>query len=223
MANQAVRAGYSRQFPAGLPSSGPTTENGTNNGNPVQVEILIDGAFTDITPLVYARSPISISYGQTDESSVANTGSCSFLINNRDGRFSPRNPNSPLYGKIGRNTQCKVSVPNGFGTNTRFWGEITTWPQNWDTTGLDVWVEVQASGILRRLTQAATALRSTLYQGLSGDDLAAVNPPIAYWPGEDGPGATQVASATNGPAMQVSGSPTFANYSGAACSSPLPT
>jgi len=177
----------------------------------------------DITSLVYSRSPVSITYGQTDESSVANTGSCTFLINNRDGRFSPRNPLSPLFGKIGRNTQCRVSVPDGFTQNVRFWGEITTWPQNWDTTGLDVWVEVQASGILRRLSQAAVALRSTLYQGLTSATLLSVNPPVSYWPCEDSAGATQIASGNGGRAMQITGSPTLADYSGLASSSPLPT
>ncbi|HEX5568187.1 MAG TPA: hypothetical protein VFY14_14885, partial [Streptomyces sp.] len=37
----------------------------------------------------------------------------SITINNRNGRFSPRNPESDLYGLIGRNTRCRLSVPGG--------------------------------------------------------------------------------------------------------------
>src|SRR5690349_24338994 len=78
---------------------------------------------------------VSISRGQPDESTRANPGRCSFQLNNRDGRFSPRNPLSPLYGKIGRNQPVRVSVPNGNVKAYRIWGEVTSLPQWWDTTG----------------------------------------------------------------------------------------
>jgi hypothetical protein len=40
-------------------------------------------------------------------------GSCTITFNNKGGYFSPRNPLSPLYGQIGRNTPVRVSAVGG--------------------------------------------------------------------------------------------------------------
>ncbi|MDX2623859.1 hypothetical protein PV356_30850 [Streptomyces sp. WI03-5b] len=67
----------------------------------------------------------------------------------------------------------------------RFTGEITSWPVRWDTSGSDVWVSIVASGVTRRLGQGQKALQSTLRRRVPSDpDL------VAYWPMEDGDGAT---------------------------------
>lgn len=78
----------------------------------IKVEALIDGLWTNITDYVYKES-ISIERGSADESSYSQPTKCAFLLNNIDGRFSPRNPNSPYYGKIGKNTPILVSVMGG--------------------------------------------------------------------------------------------------------------
>jgi hypothetical protein len=83
--------------------------------------------------------------------------------------------------------------------SVRFVGEASSWPPRWDVTGTDVYVPMEASGILRRLTQGnPTPLRSTMYRGLVRLD----NPPKAYWPCEDGTDATELASGVGGPPMQ---------------------
>lgn len=89
---------------------------------------------------------------------------------------------------------------------TRFYGEVPSWPIRWDTSGKNVWVQIEASGISRRLAQGAKPLRSALYRALSG----APQKITAYWPLEDGAGATRAASALSGGSpLKVSGQVTF--------------
>src|SRR5690606_16436632 len=122
---------------------------------PVQVEMWT-GEWVDITNYVYARGGGSIAFsrGMPDEGNGPDPGLCTFQLNNRDGRFSPRNPMSPYYGLIGRNTPVRVSVNLGEVAEVdriRWVGEISEWPVRWDVSGQDVWVDVRAQGILRRL------------------------------------------------------------------------
>ena len=55
--------------------------------------------------------PVTLVRGRADESRQANPGSGTWEWNNRDGRFSPKNPVSPYYGQLGRNTPVRWSVP----------------------------------------------------------------------------------------------------------------
>jgi hypothetical protein len=190
--------------------------------NGLLVELLIDGNWVDITPRVMVRDSggqITITRGQTAEGQAPSPGTCQFELNNRDGLFSLGNPLSPYYGKIGRNTQIRVSVARGDDKNYRFWGEVPAWPEDWDLSGQDVWVEIEAAGILRRLNQGSTPLRSTMYRGLTS---AATATPKAYWPCEDMSQATSIASALGGPSMTLFGSPALASDTGFACSASLP-
>ncbi len=77
--------------------------------NPI-IEINPSGTWTDISSYVYYRDSVKITAGQQDETSQVQAGSLQFTLNNRDGRFSPRNPLSPYYGAIGRNTPVRVSM-----------------------------------------------------------------------------------------------------------------
>ncbi|MFI6861791.1 hypothetical protein ACIBKZ_18145 [Streptomyces sp. NPDC050421] len=77
----------------------------------VRTEIQIGGAWTDVTADTYTRDPITITRGTADEASSTEPSSCSLTLNNRHGKYSPRNPMSPYYGLIGRNTPVRVSVP----------------------------------------------------------------------------------------------------------------
>lgn len=89
----------------------------------VAVELDLAGTWTDITTYALQREgtspPITIQKGRPDETSQATPSSCSMQWNNRDGRFSPRNPTGPYYGQLGRNTPVRVSVPDS-GTYLRF-------------------------------------------------------------------------------------------------------
>ncbi|QKN87603.1 hypothetical protein QEN63_gp18 [Streptomyces phage Vondra] len=77
----------------------------------LRAELLLGGTWTDITKDVYTREPISITHGTASEGAQPDPASCSLLLNNKHGRYSPRNPLSPYYGQIGRNTPIRITVP----------------------------------------------------------------------------------------------------------------
>ncbi|MFD4569389.1 hypothetical protein ACFWOX_34130 [Streptomyces sp. NPDC058467] len=79
----------------------------------VLIELFISGAWTNITPDVYTRDGIHISRGRADEAARVDPSKCTLTLNNRSGKYSPRNPLSPYYGLIGRNTPIRVSVNAG--------------------------------------------------------------------------------------------------------------
>lgn len=101
----------------------------------------------------------------------------------------------------------------------RFYGEVASWPVKWDPSGQDVYVQVQAAGILRRLQQqGTTSLRSTIYRGITSEtDI------LAYWPAEDGENSTVIGAGLDHAPMKIkSVVPNFASFSDFACSAPIP-
>lgn len=82
----------------------------------IQTQICLGaGVWQDISDDVYARDDgvLTITRGRPDEASTFDPASLEFDLNNRSGRYSPRNPLSPYYGQIGRNTPIRVSVLTG--------------------------------------------------------------------------------------------------------------
>ena len=94
---------------------------------PATVELWYDDRWNDITPDVDVSQGITIRRGRDDHQSSPSPASCRLTLINRDGRYSARNPLSPLYGKIGRNTPVRVRVGdpqpalrfNGMGNSRR--------------------------------------------------------------------------------------------------------
>lgn len=80
---------------------------------PLAVELYLGGNWVSIPSHVYRRDMINISRGRANEASAANPAGCSMTINNRDGRYSPRNPVGPYYGQLTRNTPVRVAVEGG--------------------------------------------------------------------------------------------------------------
>ncbi len=200
-----------------------TGESG--NGNPVTVEMYLNGSWVDVTSYVMVRDEsgnISITRGRKDEGSTADQQSLDMTLNNRDGRWSPRYPSGPYYGIIGRNTPVRVSVPDGLGGKSyRFQGEISAWPQGWDPTGTDVYTEVQGSGLIQRLSQGPIPPYSLIRTALTTQ----VSPNLrAYWPIEDPVDSTSIFSPlTSCPSMTFTGNPTFADFTGFPSADPTPT
>lgn len=82
----------------------------------------------------------------------------------------------------------------------RFWGECAQLPQEWDTSGRDVWSPIQAGDLLQRLQSGQRAFASPIYRNLvqwtrpnSTNAVAAAAAPYVtgYWPMEDNVGAVK--------------------------------
>lgn len=76
----------------------------------IVTEILIDDMWEDISEDVYVRDPVHLTRGRADEAVQSDPSALSLTLNNRDGRYSPRNPLSPYYGKLGRNTPIQIRM-----------------------------------------------------------------------------------------------------------------
>lgn len=207
--------------PAPARSSGETA-----TGRPVTVEMLAGGVWVDVTdPYTMVRDDsgsIGVTTGiQGGEGSQTERAQSKLTLKNQDGRFTPRNPTGPYYGMIGRNTQFRISVPDGLGGKSyRIWGENSAWEPGWDSSGADVWVDTAIVGIMQRLAQAPAPERSVLYTALTSPLPDSV---MAYWPMEDAAGATSLASALpSGSPMTWTGTPTLASYGAFPASDPVP-
>lgn len=113
------------------------------------VELFIDSTWTDVTSDCYLRDPITITRGRTAQGDQIDPSRCEVTFNNRNGRYSPRNPVSPYYGRIGRNTPLRVSVKagaNALSLPLGFFGYAST-P---DTSALDITgdIDVRFDGTL---------------------------------------------------------------------------
>lgn len=83
--------------------------------------------------------------------------------------------------------------------------EVAQWPQEWDSTGQDIYTPIQGAGILRRLTQGKKPVWSPFRRSiLRQNDINSQLNILAYWPCEDLAGSRVVAAATpNTEPMQV--------------------
>lgn len=77
---------------------------------------------------------------------------------------------------------------------TLFAGEIPSWPRGRDQTGRDLYVPIEAAGIMRRLGTGSPVLDSTLRKAVPGT----VSGIVAYWPMEDGDRAEVSVSGLSG-------------------------
>src|SRR5687768_4592463 len=101
----------------------------------------------------------------------------------------------------------------------RFIGEMSVLSPVWQLADRDRTADVIASGIMRRLSQGAPVLKSTLRRGIP-----TLTNLVQYWPMEDGAEAGTLASAlTDAPAMTIEGDHALAAYDGFASSEPIPT
>ncbi len=103
-----------------------------------RVRMYIGGDWRDVTTHVRADAKVTISRGRGSPSTSTPPSTCSFVLNNDDLRYSSRNPISPYYGLIGRNTPVEVSETLGVDTFernvTNGWGSTDT-GQSWSLFG----------------------------------------------------------------------------------------
>jgi len=142
----------------------------------VRADAQIGGAWTPITPWLYQRDPVSITRGHPDEASSVNPAVAALTVNNRDGRFSPRNPVGPWYGQFGRNTPLRLSLPDD-STCLRLEDDATGYAWCPDRASLhiagdiEVQVDMQMSGYTRSLliSKGSTAAGQSWNLGVDDD------------------------------------------------------
>lgn len=205
---------------------GPVRASGeASNGEPVVVELWVDGEWIDITSYTMVRDnsgSVRLKRGIRGEGSQTDFSSAELELRNTDGRFNPELPTGRYFELIGQNQPIRISVPDGLGGKSyRIRPEVSDWAQDWERSGNDVWTTAELSGVLRRLAQGPPPERSVIYRAITDPPLTGL---IAYWPCEDPTGSTSLASAlTNGSRMTITGSPELASYDGFGASDPLPT
>jgi len=79
----------------------------------ITADLFYDGLWNDITSGLSQTESVEITRGATSEGNQPDPNEGSALLQNATGNFSPKNPNSPLYGKIGRNTPIRFNVDAG--------------------------------------------------------------------------------------------------------------
>ncbi|MGW3191589.1 hypothetical protein ACWDBT_27490 [Streptomyces ardesiacus] len=77
----------------------------------LRAEMRTGKVWTDFTKDVYTRDEITHQRGVRNDGAIADPASVPLTINNRSGKYTPRNPLSPYYGLIGRNTPVRLSLP----------------------------------------------------------------------------------------------------------------
>ncbi|WP_405508784.1 hypothetical protein OG323_22535 [Streptomyces cyaneofuscatus] len=77
----------------------------------LRAELQLGGNKVDITRDVLTREPIRIVHGTAAEGAQPDPASCALLLNNTDGRYSPRNAMGPHYGLLTRNVPLRITVP----------------------------------------------------------------------------------------------------------------
>lgn len=97
-------------------------------------ELYAGNDWQDITGDVYLRDVVTTTRGRANEAPTAEPGTCSLTLNNRHGKYSPRNPTSPYFGALGRNAGMRVSIKDNEDDFAR------TEPSGWGTTAAgDAW------------------------------------------------------------------------------------
>lgn len=123
-------------------------------------EMQIDGIWLDITDDVQVSGGVSITTGRPDEGTRCDAASAAFTLDNAGGKYSPRNPVSPYYGKIGRNTPVRFGIigPNIYLALPGDGADLVSTPDDasLDITGdLDVRMDLKLTN-WRKLTSLAS-------------------------------------------------------------------
>ncbi|NUS86377.1 MAG: hypothetical protein HOY75_27550 [Streptomyces sp.] len=148
-----------------------------------KVELLLGGAYVDITTDVYVRGRITITRGRKDRGGRPSPSRCRFHLKNSPevkARYSPVNPLSEYYGLLLPNTVCRISVnPNGTRWY-RFCGVIPDFVLDRNPTDKDRWVAVDAFGLVYALQGGNPPSYDSMRRFMARQS------PRAYWPLTDG-------------------------------------
>lgn len=178
-------------------------------------------SWVDITRWVRHDMGVSTVVGRRDQAGIVDPSRATLKLDNRDSRFSRRNPLGPYYGQLTRNTPIRMAVDPGSGMAYRYHGFVNEWPKAWNRRGNDSTVTITCGGALRRLSRSATSASPLFrsFAGFSPNDAK----PQAYWSMEDGADSRRFASGLpGGEAMTVGGQIELSTSDVVAGSLPLP-
>jgi hypothetical protein len=153
--------------------------------------------WTDITAYVRYNTAITVTTGRKDEHALAEAGTGELTLDNRDGRFSRRNPASPYYPLLTKNTPILAVVDPGSGQVPRMQMYVSNWPNRSDRSGRDSTVPLSCAGVLRRLGQGSV-IKSAARRSLGSAASALSTGLVAYWPLEDQSNATTASTPISG-------------------------
>src|SRR5258708_24035661 len=92
----------------------------------IPAELMINGTFVDITRYLYQRDGIHVTAGAVNWGDTPQPATCTFTVNNRDGRFTPNYASGAYYPYLQRNVHVRISVTatssrGHFHSGSRFW------------------------------------------------------------------------------------------------------
>lgn len=142
----------------------------------VRVDLNLGGAWTNVTSDTYANEKITITRGRQDETSSAQASAATFVLNNRSGKYTPKNPNGIYYGQLGRNTPVRIGVgvpPAGTATGGQSGTSIVAPSVVAETAGVVLSMYAQQSNAVT-LTGPAGYVLTTQQVGASATGLTSL-------------------------------------------------
>ena len=143
-----------------------------------KVEVRFDGTnWVDVSGWALLPQGISIQRGRDSETGDAiSVGTCSFTLENNDGRFTADRALSPYYPYVVEGVACQVSAFVNGSYRVRFYGTVQSWATSWtDDTGLHAQTAVTVTDTLGDLPDY------TFQQ--AADEVVRSSPGLLYhWP-----------------------------------------
>ncbi|MFM1965714.1 MAG: hypothetical protein RL134_1439, partial [Actinomycetota bacterium] len=100
--------------------------------------------WVDVTEWVLDEPGVQIGGGKNDELDNASAGTCTFVLDNSTGRFSPFNASSPYVGYLIPRRQVRVTATWSAVDYVMFTGFLTGFPQDYTEGGIDAIVPITA-------------------------------------------------------------------------------
>lgn len=162
-----------------------------------RVDVQLAGVWTDITDHVFTDEKITIRRGLSGENTAAQPSSAVVVLNNTDGRFTPRNTSGTYYPNFTRNTPIRIGVgvpPVGAALGNQTTTSISAPAVNAEQAGLAIAFYAQNKGATPIWTLPAGYTGDTGELGGTFAKCRTAHKVIA----SSGPVAAAVLSSTNG-------------------------
>jgi hypothetical protein len=103
---------------------------GLPDGVTVEIEFTAS-VWTDVTTYVSAESKVSVRAGRTTEFDDVGPSTCTLVLRNDDGRFTPDSAGSPYYPDVIEGRRIRVTVTESAVDYPLFTGSILSWEPNY--------------------------------------------------------------------------------------------